>query len=44
MIERVRSGTWNPDEDENDNEHRNALAAHGYWQAYQSVRKSIDKA
>ncbi|MBF0469996.1 MAG: Fic family protein [Gammaproteobacteria bacterium] len=44
LIERVRSGSWNPDEDENDREHRNALAARGYWQAYQAVRKSIDKA
>ncbi|WP_457665380.1 Fic family protein [Thiolapillus sp.] len=44
LIECVRSGTWNPDEDENDRDHRNALAAHGYWQAYQAVRKSIDKA
>jgi fido (protein-threonine AMPylation protein) len=43
LIERVRSGTWNPDADENDREHRNALAARGYWQAYQAVRKSIDK-
>jgi fido (protein-threonine AMPylation protein) len=43
LIEHVRSGTWNPDEDENDREHRNALAARGYWQAYQAVRKSIDK-
>jgi fido (protein-threonine AMPylation protein) len=43
LIERVRSGTWNPDEDENDREHRNALAARGYWQAYQAVRTSIDK-
>jgi len=43
LIERVRSGTWHPDEDENDREHRNALAARGYWQAYQAVRKSIDK-
>lgn len=42
LIERVRSGTWNPD-DENDLEHRNALAARGYWQAYQNVRGSIEK-
>ncbi|MEE8496112.1 MAG: Fic family protein [Xanthomonadales bacterium] len=42
LIERVRSGNWNPD-DENDREHRNALAARGYWQAYQEVRKSIEK-
>jgi len=43
LIERVRSGTWNPDSDENDREHRNALAARGYWQAYQAVRESTDK-
>jgi len=43
MIERARSGEWNPDENEDDREHRNALAARGYWQAYQVVRESIRK-
>jgi fido (protein-threonine AMPylation protein) len=43
LIERVRSGNWNPDEDENDREHRNALAARGYWQAYQAVGESVGK-
>jgi len=43
LIERVRSGEWNPDENEGDREHRNALAARGYWQAYQSVRESVRK-
>jgi hypothetical protein len=43
LIERVRSGEWNPDENEDDREHRNALAAHGYWQAYQAVRESVRK-
>jgi fido (protein-threonine AMPylation protein) len=43
LIERVRSGNWNPDEDENDREHRNALAARGYWQAYQAMRESVGK-
>lgn len=41
LIERVRSGSWNPDNDEADREHRNALAARGYWQAYQAVRESL---
>ncbi len=41
LIERVRSGNWNPDKD--DREHRNALAARGYWQAYQAVRESVAK-
>lgn len=43
LIERVRSGDWNPDNDEQDREHRNALAARGYWQAFQSVRESVDR-
>ena len=43
LIERVRTGAWNPDDDDNDREHRNALAARGYWQAYQAVRESVRK-
>lgn len=43
LIERVRSGNWIPDHDQNDREHHNALAARGYWQAYQAVRDSVAK-
>jgi hypothetical protein len=43
LIERVRSGAWNPDGDDDDREHRNALAARGYWQAFQAVKASIRK-
>jgi len=43
LIERVRIGEWNPDENEDDREHRNALAARGYWQAYQAIRESVRK-
>jgi len=43
LIERVRSGEWNPDESKDDRKHRNALAARGYWQAYQAVRVSVRK-
>lgn len=43
LIEQVRSGNWNPDIIENDREQHNALAARGYWQAYQAVRESIKK-
>jgi hypothetical protein len=43
LIERVRTGAWNPDGDENDHERLNALAARGYWQAYLAVRKSVRK-
>ena len=41
LIERVRSGTWNPEENEGDREQRNAMAARGYWQAYQVVQESV---
>lgn len=43
LIERVCSGNWNPDGNASDIEQRNALAARGYWQAYQTVRNSINK-
>src|SRR5699024_10412186 len=42
LIERVRSGAWNFEGSDADNETKNALAARGYWQAYQSVLKSLD--
>lgn len=43
LIERVRTGNWNPDTNKDDQEHRNALAARGYWQAFQAVEQSIKK-
>jgi hypothetical protein len=43
LIERVRSGTWNPNAIKGDRDHRDALAARGYWQAFQAVKHSIDK-
>lgn len=41
LIERVRSGRWRPDLEEKDREHRDALAARGYWQAFQAVQGSL---
>lgn len=43
LIERVRSGPWNPEASESDREQRNAMAARGYWQAYQAVQKSVGR-
>ena len=43
LIERVRNQNWNPDNNEEDSEHRNALAARGYYQAFQVVRDSVTK-
>lgn len=41
LIERVRSGDWNPDTIARDRDHRDALAARGYWQAFNAVKKSV---
>lgn len=41
LIERVRSGAWNPEEDEHDRANVNALAARGYWQAFQIVKEDV---
>lgn len=43
LIERVRSGDWNPDSAEADRNHRDALAARGYWQSFQRVKQSVEK-
>ena len=43
LIERVRTGDWNPDAIARDREQRNVLAARGYWQAYRAVRESVGK-
>jgi fido (protein-threonine AMPylation protein) len=43
LIERVRSGSWNPEIHEQDREQRNAMAARGYWLAFQLVEQSIGK-
>jgi len=42
IIERVRSGVWNPDTDEDDRNLKNALAARGYWQAFLAVKESLE--
>jgi hypothetical protein len=41
LIERVRSGAWNPEANEADRQNRNALAARGYWQAFQKVKEGV---
>lgn len=43
LIERVRSGHWNPDRSQNDHDYHNAMAARGYWQAFQTVKESVKK-
>ena len=41
LIERVRSGDWDPDRYGMDKEQKNAMAARGYYQAFQVVKESI---
>lgn len=43
LIEKVKSGNWNPEGDKADIEARNAMAARGYYQAFQVVKDSIKK-
>ena len=43
LIDKVRSGNWNPEWDDNDKTHRDAMAARGYWQAFLVVKKSVKK-
>ena len=42
LIERVRSGSWRPESVSDDRKHRDALAARGYWQAFQAVQASLN--
>jgi hypothetical protein len=43
LIERVHSGNWDPETNRNDKKYADALAARGYWQAFQAVKKSLTK-
>ena len=41
LIERVRTGDWDPDNRDSDRQSRDALAARGYWQTFQLVRETV---
>ncbi|MGF1583805.1 MAG: Fic family protein [Bacteroidales bacterium] len=43
LVEKVKSGKWNPEENEADKEARDTMAARGYYQAFQAVKGSIKK-
>jgi len=42
LIERVRSGEWNPEDNQTDADRKNALAARGYYQAFKKVKESVN--
>ena len=41
LIERVQGGNWDPEHHDDDRKNRDALAARGYWQAFQLVKTSV---
>jgi fido (protein-threonine AMPylation protein) len=41
LIERVKTGEWDPDHHDGDRQSRDALAARGYWQAFQAVKRDV---
>jgi hypothetical protein len=43
LIERVKSGNWDPEKNEKDKKEKDAFAARGYYLAFEAVRKSIQK-
>jgi fido (protein-threonine AMPylation protein) len=43
LIEKIRDGNWDPQHNEQDRAHRNALAARGYFEAFQAVKESVKK-
>ena len=41
LLERVRIGKWDPAKDEEDKERKDALAARGYYQAYELLKQGV---
>ena len=43
LIEKVRSGEWNTEDNEEDKKQKDAMAARGYWLAFNEVKKSLER-
>lgn len=43
LIEHVRSGNWNPEQSDDSRKHLDAMAAKGYWDAFQQVKLAIER-
>jgi hypothetical protein len=41
LLERVRSGDWDPEKDAEDKKRKDALAARGYYQAYELLKQGV---
>nr|WP_162623836.1 Fic family protein [Paracoccus saliphilus] len=44
LIDKIRSGAWSPDGNRDDQRSLDALAAKGYWDAFQAVRGVLEEA
>lgn len=43
LIEKVRTGSWDTEENEEDRNQKDTMAARGYWQAFNAVKDSIKR-
>jgi len=43
LIRKVKDGSWDPENEKEDREQRNALAAKGYYDAFVAVKESVKK-
>lgn len=43
LIEKIASGKWHPEDNETDRQHKNAMAAKGYFEAFKTVKETIAK-
>ncbi len=43
LIEKVRSGEWNTEGSDEDKKQKDAMAARGYWLAFNEVKKSLER-
>lgn len=43
LIEKIRQGVWNPDQSDTDKEQLSAMVARGYFDAFSSVKKSVQR-
>jgi hypothetical protein len=43
LIEKIRSGSWNPEEDPQDRQQVAAMAAKGYLEAFRQVKRSVSR-
>jgi len=43
LIEKIATGKWRPDDNEDDRNQKNAMAAKGYYEAFNKVKSTINK-